>query len=114
MIRRLIALLLAFALLHLSVGRVDAACAMHGRDAPATGHEGMQHDGAAPADETPCQTPVSPDCCQALASCAPMLSMDDGSDTITAPAIVHVTIAAAVSERPLSRSTAPEPPPPKA
>ena len=111
--RRLVALLLALALLHLNVERVDAACATH-HPAPAAGHEGMHHDGSAPTERTPCDTPVSSDCCQALASCASVLSLDAGSDTMASPAIVPLTIAAAVSERPLSRSTAPEPPPPKA
>jgi hypothetical protein len=112
-IRRLIALLLAVAMLHLNVERADAACALH-HDAPAAGHEGMQHGAEAPVDETPCETPASPDCCAALASCAPVLGLDASSVTISSAAIVPMTIVAAVIERPLSRSTAPEPPPPKA
>ena len=113
--RRLVALSLAVAMLHLSVARVDAACAMHDGAATESSHEGMQHaDADAPAEEAPCDTPASsPDCCQALASCAPALSLAEGADVVT-PLIVHATIAAAVSERPLSRSRAPEPPPPKA
>jgi hypothetical protein len=113
-IRRLVSLLLAVAMLHLTVARVDAACAMHDGAATQSSHEGMQHgDADAPAEKAPCETPAAPDCCQALASCAPVLSIAEGADVIT-PLIVHATIAAAVSERPLSRSTAPEPPPPKA
>jgi hypothetical protein len=113
-IRRLVALSLAVAMLHLSVARVDAACAMHDSAPAATSHEGMQHaDADAPAEEAPCDTPASPDCCQALASCAPALSLAEGANVVTL-LIVHATIAAAVSERPLSRSRAPEPPPPKA
>ena len=113
MIRRTVALLLALAMLHLNVERADAACAKH-QDAPAADHEGMQHGADAPADQTPCETPASPDCCQALASCAPVLGIDAGSTTISSSTIVPMTIVAAVIERPLSRSTAPEPPPPKA
>ena len=113
MIRRLVAPLLAFAMLHLNVARVDATCAMHDHDAASTSHAGMQHDAGAPAEETACETPASPECCLALASCAPTLGADEESTSVTA-AIVHMTIAAAVTERPLSRSTAPEPPPPKA
>jgi hypothetical protein len=113
-IRPLVALLLAVAMLHLSVARVDAECAMHDVAPAGSDHAGMDHgEGNAPAEETPCDTPSSPDCCQSLASCAPVLSIAEGADVI-APLIVHATISAAVIERPLSRSTAPEPPPPKA
>jgi len=102
------------AMLHLSVARVDAACAMHDGAPAESSHEGMQHgDAHAPAEKVPCETPASADCCQALASCAPALGIAEGADVVT-PLIVHATIAAVVSERPLSRSRAPEPPPPKA
>lgn len=101
-------------MLHLSVARVDAACAMHDGAAPESSHDGMQHgDGGAPAEQAPCDTPSAPECCQALASCASILSVAEGADGVT-PLIVHATIAAAASERPFSRSSAPEPPPPKA
>ena len=103
-------------MLHLSVARVDAACAMHDGAATESSHEGMQHadaDADAPAEKAPCDTPASSDCCQALASCAPILSMAEDSDATT-PRIAHAPIAAAVSERPLTRARAPEPPPPKA
>lgn len=109
--RRLIALVIAFAMLHLSVARADAVCEMHGHGAPATSHEGMQHD--VPAEDASCETPLSPDCCQAVVSCAPVLDLSE-SRSVANTAIVHMAIAAAVIERPQSRSTAPEPPPPKA
>ena len=112
MIRRPIALLLALVMLHLTVARADAVCAMH-HEAPATAHEGMDHGGA-PAEKAPCDAPMSAEYCQTLASCAPVLSLNEALGAIAAPAIVPTTIALAVVERPLSRSTAPEPPPPKA
>src|SRR5688572_6642601 len=101
-------------MLHLDVARADAACAMHGEGAPAASHEGMDHHAGAPADEAPCDRPDSPQSCQSFASCAPAVSVTEEAGTTLSPAIVHVTITPAVAERPLSRSTAPEPPPPKA
>lgn len=109
--RRLFALVLAFAMLHLSVARADAVCEMHGHDAPVASHEGMQHD--APPEDASCESPLSPDCCQAVVSCAQLLGLSE-TRSIANAAIVHVTIAAAVTERPLSRFVAPETPPPKA
>jgi hypothetical protein len=85
---------------------------MNDHDAPAGDHEGMDHGAGATTEETPCDTPLS-ECCRALVSCAPILSFSEARPVADLP-IVHVTIAAAVIERPLSRSTAPEPPPPKA
>lgn len=115
MIKRLSAVVLAFTMLHLTVALANADCSMHEHDAAAGAHAGMHHDGGhAPAEKTPCDTPVAPKCCQALVSCAPILAIDEGSEVVTTVAIAHAPIAAAVSERPLSRSTAPEPPPPKA
>jgi hypothetical protein len=86
---------------------------MHDHDAQAADHAGMQHHGGAPAKQAPCENPASHDCSHALASCGPMLTIAQGVESVLSPAIAHVTIAAAVSERPLSRSVAPEPPPPK-
>ena len=100
-------------MLHLSVARADA-CAMHDSAPAGSSHDGMQHgDGGAPAEQAPCDTPSAPEGCQALASCAPVLSVAEAYEATTA-LIAHAPIAAAVSERPLSRSRAPEPPPPKA
>lgn len=111
-IRRLTALLLASAVLHLSVARADADCDMHTHDAPATGHEGMHHDASAPAEDEQCET-VASDCCLALLSCAPMLRVSEVAMTSDSP-LARVAILQAVIELPLSRTTAPEPPPPKA
>ena len=112
MIRRLAALLLATAVFHLSVARADAACAMPQHDAPAADHEGMDHGAGPTTEETSCETPLS-ECCQALVSCAPTLSFSEARLVTDLPT-VHMTVVSAVIERPLSRSTAPEPPPPKA
>ena len=111
MIRRLAALLLATSVLHFSVVPAAAACSMHESSVPAAGHEGMDHGDDEP--QAPCHAPGAPDC-QVPASCTPTLSIIEESGTMVSPAIAHVTIAPAVTERPLSRSTAPEPPPPKA
>jgi len=81
-------------------------------DAPAADHEGMDHGAGATTEETSCETPLS-ECCQALVSCAPLLSVSEARPVEDLP-IVHATVVSAVIERPVSRSTAPEPPPPKA
>lgn len=107
------ALVFGFAVLHLTVARADAACAMQDHDAPAPSHAGMQHDAPAPADEAPCEAPLSSDCCHAVLSCAPVLTVSEGH-FMADPAIVHASILPAVFEQPSSRSKAPEPPPPKA
>ena len=86
-------------------------CEMHSHNAPATSHEGVHHD--APPEDASCEEPLSADCCQAVVSCAPVLGLSE-TRSIADAVIVHATIAAAVTERPLSRFVAPETPPPKA
>ncbi|HET9452938.1 MAG TPA: hypothetical protein VFO66_01540 [Gemmatimonadaceae bacterium] len=103
--------MLAASVLHLSVVPAAGACSMHDASVPAAGHEGMDHGDGTP--QPPCHAPGAAEC-QIPASCTPTLSAIEVSGSMAAPAIAHVTIAAAVTERPLSRSTAPEPPPPKA
>lgn len=122
------ALALAASLLHLNVVRADIACGTHdhaGLPDHAAGPQAVEHkDGAAPvlihdggphvaANDQPCETPVQPQCCQALASCSPVFG------AATESAIGHylppggVALAALIT-LPLSLIATPDPPPPKA
>lgn len=111
--RHVVGLLVVLAVLHVNVVRADIACGMHDA-APSTGHEGMQHGTELPADDGSCDEPAMSDCCQAVLSCAPALEPGEASAASRTTRIPHRTIATAVGQRPASRSTAPEPPPPKA
>jgi predicted NBD/HSP70 family sugar kinase len=123
-IRQLIGAALAASLLHLNVERADLVCATHHErpeaapaqpEHPHGGHHNAPHaagDHAASSAES-CETPAQPDCCQALVSCSTLLGLDDAG-SLSAPAEPHDVTVAALQNRPASRNTAPEPPPPKA
>lgn len=109
-------------MLHLNVVRADAACATHqmpaGQDAPVQRDMGGMHDGHdidladGVADAANCETPAQKDCCQAVTSCSPALGF--GVEAQIASWIpTHDAAGARLSARPLSRNTAPEPPPPR-
>lgn len=108
---------MAFALLHLNVLPAAAECAIHDAQpgAPveqlAAEHHGMDH-GEAQGEQLPCEIPSQAPCCQALAACSMMLALSDAAVSMTARA-PHLTIASAPLQRPLARSVAPEPPPPR-
>lgn len=121
-VRRFTAWGLVAFMLHLNVVRADAACATH--QMPAHQNASMQHDmdglhgghdrgradGA--ADATNCETPTQTDCCQAVTSCSPALGF--GVEKQIASWIpTHDAAGARFFARPLSRNTAPEPPPPR-
>ena len=125
MLHRAAGLLLSAFMLHLNLVRADVTCASHsGAPTRHASHESaaMHHDAAARGDhgvtdhgiteDASCETPVLGDCCPAVSSCAPVIGMLSGSD---ASAILpwHHTIAPAVQLRLHTRSTAPEPPPPR-
>ena len=108
-------------MLYLNVDRADLVCAKHSRGA--TRHSAQvshahQHampagHGSATTESKGCETPAQADCCQALVTCSMLLGLDSGS--VSAGTLVshgHMVIAA--QSRPISRVTAPEPPPPKA
>src|SRR5215470_8525972 len=78
--KRALGLLMIASMLHLVMVESDSACAKHGA-APAATMAGMP-DHPAPAHPTSspsegrgdCHTPVVPDCCSAVASCAPSIA----------------------------------------
>jgi hypothetical protein len=122
-IRQLVGALLGASLLHLSVGRADAACASHGQEQQATGHaqhvappeshHGHASTEASAASGDECQTPVQEDCCQALMQCSVVLSL--GIER-SADGVSTTRDLAAVSRQaePHSRFSTPETPPPRA
>lgn len=139
LLRRLSGLVLALLTLHLNVLGADFACATH----PADGHDmsqsgqmqdmsmqdmpvqtvsehamhGHEPDGvvavAATEAPPPCELPVQPECCKALASCSVVFSAAAelaANDGVTAlEARTPIVTSALPTER-----AAPEPPPPKA
>jgi hypothetical protein len=126
-IRGLIAVALGASMLHLNVARADRACATHVHGAGAHAQQGehashgtMRHH-ASPshaqhgvtADES-CDTPAQADCCEAVVSCSVALGLDDSVRPATGVALHANLIAAAPQRAPASRTTAPEPPPPRA
>jgi len=60
-----------------------------------------------------CETPAQPDCCQALVTCSMLLGLDSAS-VFAGTLVSHGHMVIAAQSRPISRVTAPEPPPPKA
>lgn len=126
MLRRLTGLLTAASMLHLTVVASDAACATHMMSgeimmdgapmtADAAGMSAEMSDRAQTDDAQAsrhCDTPVQPDCCSALASCASTFAV--ASSISDAPAIEHGAIAQGVVDMPLSELVAPATPPPKA
>ncbi len=80
------------------------------------------HDTAAPSDhhahsgqgieDEACETPVLPECCQALATCSITLG-GHGSLRAEQGHLLHMSVVAALERAPLSRVATPDPPPPK-
>jgi hypothetical protein len=113
--RRFAAFAVALTMLHLNTVRADAACATHEDAAADAGgtHDGMSHETDAPAEQAPCDAPAQQDCCLAFAACSVVLSAE--ASALVDVSVSHpASVVAGISERPASRSTAPEPPPPKA
>jgi hypothetical protein len=106
-------------MLHLNFARADLACATHSNVAQAGAQSGaghahhvVSHSHHATTAQS-CQTPVQVDCCQALVACSITFALDDAAHAVAAIARHDAALAVAQSE-PISRVTAPEPPPPKA
>ena len=132
LLRRLAGVLTAACMLHLSVVASDAACGTHmasGRAFPDVGQVAsdatdmdtdMAMDAVLAAHPAPgedgrsreCDTPVQPDCCRAVASCAQTFAAPDSAPRL--PAIEPVRIPQSVMAVPLSELVAPDTPPPKA
>jgi hypothetical protein len=108
-----------FVMFHLTLVGPDNACAdgngattgsMRGHQAHHHGASGvLPHSGS----HQPCETPNSSHCCEAVTSCAVTLAVVErgGSPTF---ALSNAAVHSPPLSVPLSRSLAPEPPPPKA
>jgi len=118
-LRRVIGILTGICTLSLTLGPSNNGC--EGRSVEATstaasvptGHHVGMHGSPVSADkQQPCNS-STPACCQAMSSCGPTIVLSR-----TAAAGAHLPAASAIPqaalENPLSRTTAPEPPPPKA
>lgn len=132
MMHRLVALLSAVALIHLSVASGDVACATHGAAARAgaTGAHGMAmgaHEPeaahAAPAaahaseraaaDAPPCDTPVQPDCCTMHVGCSVSTVLASAREAELSRSVATARVVPSRHDRPASFAAAPEPPPPR-
>jgi hypothetical protein len=121
--RRLTGLLTSLLLLHLTFVGADLPCAKHGvhRAAPAAPSEPSSHDGhhAPPRsertghDDTSCEVPTLPACCQALASCGVSIADQTAAES---GGLSHLAagMLAGIEDAPPSWSVAPDTPPPKA
>lgn len=118
-LRRLLALVTMLVMFHLTLVGPDNACA-GGHPAPAghmQGHQVHQH-GASDVmshggSHQPCETPSSSHCCEAVTSCAVTLAVAERG-AVPMLAIGRAAIHSPPLTALLSRSLAPEPPPPKA
>jgi len=109
-------------MLHLNFVRADLACATHAHDSashmaqehePSATHAmSMQGEHAVGANES-CDTPAQADCCQALVPCSLALGLNTATSLIGV-LVSHDIVRVALQSAPMSRTGAPEPPPPKA
>jgi hypothetical protein len=118
--RRLTGLLTSLLLFHLTLVGADLTCAKHGVQGAAhadTSPHAEHHAPPRPAetghDDTSCEVPTVPACCQALASCGLSLvgnpSAESGDLSHLAPGVLS-----AADDTPTSWTLEPDPPPPKA
>ena len=111
-------LLLAALVLLANLATPDLVCAEHGPDdGPALAEQAEHHDMSGHEDESSAPSdlpdqPVIPTCCPVLMSCS--ISLDAGQSCTTAECAGPATTPSSRwTGHLLSRSTTPEPPPPK-
>jgi hypothetical protein len=116
--RRIAALLIGLLSIHLNFVGVDFTCAGHGssgspsHDAAMPTHHAASH-GAAATESESCEIPARQDCCRAMASCAINVEIDTSAPAREVP-FARGAVAAATMRLPLSQTSPPEPPPPRA
>jgi hypothetical protein len=121
--RRLTGLLTSLLLLHLTLVAADLTCAKHGVHgaAHASQSDGSSHaEHHAPAapdapghDETSCEVPTLPACCQALASCGVSIAGERLAGS-GGPSHLAAGVLSGTDDMPTSWTLEPDPPPPKA
>jgi hypothetical protein len=122
MLRRITALVLSTLMLQLNFKLSDYVCARHdGEPSSAVVNSAQHRDMAMPAghqqqsagEQTPCEIPVTRDCCNGVASCAMTFALaPDAPASVYHPSDHTGSLLRA--RVPASLVTAPEPPPPKA
>jgi hypothetical protein len=118
--RRIVGIVTGICALYLTVGAIDAPCNDHLRrtgselgDVSTLGHDGSGHELPVQKSDqpTPCKSSTVP-CCIAMTSCA-TIAIAERAPLTLAP-IANQYVSSFDLSKPLSRITAPEPPPPKA
>jgi hypothetical protein len=121
--RRLTSLLTSLLLFHLTLIGADLACTKHGVQRAAhvsqadaslhADHHAPPRPDAPGHDDTTCEVPTLPGCCQALASCGVSIAAErstESGDLSHLPAGVLY----GADDTPTSWTLEPDPPPPKA
>src|SRR4051812_44651125 len=114
-LRRLFGPLLMMTMANIAVASSDLVCARHAGGHHAAADSSMprsdHHDGTG-SDKDPCNIPSRADCCQAITSCAPSLSL---AAVVTSLDGIRGRSAqpSSIDEVPLTRLIPPDPPPPK-
>ena len=122
--RRLTGLLTSLLLLHLTLVGADLTCAKHGvhgaahvSQAGTSPHAGHHHGPPQPAgadeNDTSCEVPTLPACCQALASCGVSIADEQSAESGD---LSHLALGVlpGADDIPASWTLEPDPPPPKA
>lgn len=114
--RRLSGLLLLLTTVNLAAASSDLVCAKHSGGHHATAESlapGMDHhtDTDSP-EKDPCSIPARSDCCAAMTSCAPSMSLAVVVTRVDAPKAHHEQ-PLSTDEALLTRLIPPDPPPPK-
>jgi hypothetical protein len=121
--RRLTGLLTSLLLFHLTLVGADLTCAKHGVQgaahvsqadvSPHADHHAPPRHDAPSHDDTSCQVPTLPACCQALASCGVSIAVERSTESGELSHLLAGVLAAA-DDTPTSWTLEPDPPPPKA
>jgi hypothetical protein len=112
-LRRVVIMGLGLAMIRVTLPGSDLVCARHDSGhAHAVVHSGAGHVPAHQHDP-PCETPSQADCCHALASCGVSIAVAEESEMIH-PILSVDRQQAWAAVLPASRTSGPEPPPPKA
>jgi hypothetical protein len=115
-LRKLSGLLLLLTMANLAAASGDLTCAKHAgghEAAPESAAPGMDHHvGSESPEKEPCNVPARSDCCAAMTSCAPSVSLAVIVANVEAPG-GHDGQPRSTDEVPLTRLIPPDPPPPK-
>src|SRR5689334_4482835 len=107
--KRLLIAALSFSMIRVVLPGSDVVCTKHVGHEIRAAHECDQKG----HDQRPCEMPNRADCCAALASCGNSVAVGDDQHALP-PLTSSEAHVPARSEKLTSRSTSPDPPPPKA